>query len=74
MSSDNFYVVRKHPNGGFTYVMGLASHDIDENGTFNYDLPVRKGDPVFNNFDDGVFTHPECEDEEVNVKGWEGTE
>jgi hypothetical protein len=86
MSSDNFYVVRKHPSGGFTYVMGFASHDVNKDGSFNYDLPVRKGDPVFNTFDDalnialadyseyGVFTHPECEDEEINVKGWEGTE
>lgn len=29
MSADNYYVVRKHPSGGFTYVQGFAS-DEDE--------------------------------------------
>ncbi len=29
MSADNYYLVRKHPAGGFTYVMGFAS-DVDE--------------------------------------------
>ena len=28
MSADNYYLVRKHPLGGFTYVMGFAS-DVD---------------------------------------------
>lgn len=86
MSSDNFYVVRKHPSGGFTYVMGFASHDINSDGSFKYDIPVRKGDPIFNNFDDalntalsdyseyGVITHPECEDSQLGIKGWEGTD
>lgn len=27
MSSDNYYVVRKHPLGGFTFDMGFASYD-----------------------------------------------
>lgn len=31
MSADNWYLVRKHPLGGFTYVMGFAS-DVDEHG------------------------------------------
>ena len=31
MSADNYYLVRKHPLGGFTYVMGFAS-DTDDNG------------------------------------------
>lgn len=86
MSSDNFYVVRKHPSGGYTYVMGSASHDIDKDGSFRYDLPVRKGAVRFKTFDQalnaaledwseyGVFTHPECQDDEINVKGWEGTD
>ena len=29
MSADNYYLVRKHPLGGFTYVMGFAS-DVDD--------------------------------------------
>lgn len=31
MSADNYYLVRKHPLGGFTYVMGFAS-DTDDDG------------------------------------------
>ena len=27
MSADNYYVVKKHPLGGFTYVQGFASDD-----------------------------------------------
>lgn len=27
MSADNYYVVRKHPLGGYTYVMAFASDD-----------------------------------------------
>lgn len=86
MSSDNFYVVRKHPNGGFTYVMGSASHDIDSDGSFNYNIPVGKTSQQYNTFDEaltsaledyseyGVITHPECEDDELGIKGWEGTD
>ncbi len=31
MSADNYYMVRNHPLGGFTFVMGFAS-DVDEKG------------------------------------------
>jgi hypothetical protein len=86
MSSDNFYVVRKHPIGGFTYVMGSASHDVDKYGSFKYDLPVKNNSMQYKNFDDalnaaledyseyGVITHPECEDDQIGVKAWEGTD
>jgi hypothetical protein len=86
MSSDNFYVVRKHPDGGYTYVMGFASHDVEKDGSFKYDLPVGKGSTRYTTFDDalnsaledyseyGVFTHPECGDEELDLKRWEGTD
>jgi len=86
MSSDNFYVIRKHPKGGFTYVMGSASHDLDDDETFNIDLPVSKNSSVFKTFDEamdsalglwaeyGVFTHPECEEDQSGVKKWEGTD
>jgi len=30
MSADNFYIIRKHPLGGYAAVMGFAS-DTDEN-------------------------------------------
>lgn len=86
MSSDDFYVVRKHPDGGFTYVMGFASHDIDDDETLNIDLAVQKNSISFKTFDEamnaalelsaeyGVFTHPECEDYDLGVKHWEGTD
>jgi hypothetical protein len=45
MSADNYYLVRKHPLGGFTYVMGFAS-DVDE-----YDVEIvpeaKESDPQF---------------------------
>lgn len=86
MSSDNFYVVRKHADGGFTYVMGFASHDINEDGTFNLNIPPSKNNKQYKTFDDalntaledyseyGVITHPECEDDQLGIKGWEGTD
>lgn len=76
MSSDNFYVVRKHTDGGFTYVVGFASHDVDEDGAFNLDLPINQNSKQYKTFDEaltaaledyseyGVITHPECEEEE----------
>lgn len=30
MSSDNYYVVRKHPKGGYGYVMEFASDDVSD--------------------------------------------
>jgi hypothetical protein len=86
MSSDNFYVVRKHPESGFTYVMGFASHDVNKDGSLKYNLPVTKNNKSYKTFDDalnaaledyseyGVFTHPECEDDNLDIKGWEGTD
>lgn len=86
MSSDNFYVVRKHPEGGFTYIMGFASNDVEKDGSFRYDLPIRSGAVKYKTFDDalnaaledyseyGVITHPECEDDQLGIKGWEGTD
>lgn len=45
MSADNYYLVRKHPLGGFTYVMGFAS-DVDEND--DEIIPVaEESDPQF---------------------------
>jgi hypothetical protein len=86
MSSDNFHVVRKHPRGGFTYVTGLASHDIDKNYGFMLDIPVKDSDPKYERFNDaliaamedyseyGIITHPECGDDDLGVKGSEGTD
>ena len=47
MSADNYYVVKRHPNAGFTYVMGFAS--VNE--------PARKArlfDPQFDTLEDAV--------------------
>lgn len=46
MSADNYYLVRKHPLGGFTYVMGFAS-DTDEDGE---DL-IPEASPIHPQFD-----------------------
>jgi len=68
MSADNYYVVRRHPSGGFTYVMGFASDEEDE------DIPVRHHDPMYPTMNKaldaamadyseyGVSIHPECEE------------
>jgi hypothetical protein len=86
MSSDNFYVIRKHPQGGFAYAMGFASHDLVDDETFDMDLAIHKNSIVFETFDEamdaalgldaeyGVFTHPECENDQFGVKKWEGTD
>lgn len=69
MSADNYYVVRKHPTGGFGYVMGFDS-DIRP------DRDVHKDDPSFPTIEDaidaacddgwteyGIQIHPECQRE-----------
>lgn len=66
MSSDNFYLIRKHPKGGYAAVMGFASCD---------DLPeVAEKHEQFESIEDalvwaadeyaeyGVTVHPECHD------------
>lgn len=49
MSADNYYMVRKHPLGGFTFVMGFAS-DVDEDNVEI--IPEARGsDPIFDTRD-----------------------
>ena len=71
MSADNYYVVRKHPEGGYTYVMGFASDSIHEHA-----IPVKRGrfgwDQSWPTVEEalhaaigdyseyGVSVHPEC--------------
>ena len=52
MSADNFYVVRKHPSGGFTYICAFAS-DEDENGDQIYPV-AKETDPQFNTREDAM--------------------
>lgn len=47
MIADNYHVVRKHPDGGYTYVQGFASDD-------DPDLSVSDRDPRFDMFDDAL--------------------
>lgn len=67
MSADNYYEVKKHPWGGFTYVMGFDSYGGPTRA-------ARGDDPQFADVwnaykaasDDGwteygVVFHPECE-------------
>lgn len=66
MSADNYYVVRRHPKGGFTYVMGFASDDQP-------DLTVSEKHPRFPDLweayaaasseyaEYGVQIHEECQ-------------
>ena len=48
MSADNYYVVRLHPQGGYTYVMGFASDDDDAS------LEVTERSPRFASLDEAV--------------------
>lgn len=70
MSADNFFVVRRHPKGGFALVMGFAS-DVDEageerapevdHGHHRYatiDEAVADGLAEYSEY--GVSVHPEC--------------
>jgi hypothetical protein len=77
MSADNYYMVRKHPLGGFTFVMGFASDvDVDSNEI----IPeARESDPVFvtrdlameaalrEDAEYGASFHPETCNEHRNV-------
>lgn len=65
MSADNYYVVKKHPLGGYSYVMGFASDD-------DPDLTVTESYPQYKTLEEavdaaieeyseyGVRVHPEC--------------
>lgn len=66
MSADNYMVVRKHPEGGYTYVMAFASDDEP-------DIDVKSNSPRYASLNAaliaalqeyseyGVEVHPECE-------------
>jgi hypothetical protein len=75
MSSDNFYIVRKHPFGGYAAVMGFAS-DVDDNDNQIYP-EANVVDQQFKSIGEalnwaviqyseyGVDVHPECESKSV---------
>lgn len=67
MSADNYYILRKHPGGGYTYIQAFASDD-------HPNLRIRSTNPRFPTFQEafdaaineyseyGVQIHPECTD------------
>lgn len=68
MSADNYYVIRRHPNGGFTAVMGCASVEEDPEvcPEHHQSFPtVQKALDSVNSPDDwteyGTHIHAECE-------------
>jgi len=80
MSSDNYFVVRKHPDGGYTYVTGFESDYANTESNIFVDIKVRDTDPIFTDYEDalnaalsdyseyGVVTHPECSDAEIRMR------
>jgi hypothetical protein len=80
MSSDNYFVVRKHPEGGYTYVMGFESDYENLGDNIFVDINVKDTDPIYTDYEDalnaaledmceyGVVTHPECADEERMIR------
>jgi hypothetical protein len=75
MSADNFYIVRKHPFGGYAAVQGFAS-DVDDNDEQIYP-EANVTDQQFKSIGEalnwavmeyseyGVDVHPECESKSV---------
>lgn len=65
MSADNYYVVRTHPLGGYTYVMGFASDDSPDRTAKPKDKSwstVHEAvDAAVDEYSEyGVSVHPEC--------------
>lgn len=70
MSADNYYVIRKHPSGGYTAIMAFDS-DVDEDG-YQILPDALPGHPVFPDMDAAItfaetqwseygwYVHPEC--------------
>lgn len=75
MSADNYYIIRKHPNGGYTPVMGFASdqytdthwcgevHPQADKHHTQYDTPTAALKSVIHEYAEyGHEIHPECEE------------
>jgi hypothetical protein len=84
MSLDNYFVVRKNPKGGFSYVEGFQSDLLNAGTDVLVDIPVTDVSKIYNTFDEclkaalednaehGTITHPECasEDAMANQRGY----
>lgn len=66
MSADNFYLIRKHPAGGFSPVMGFSSAEdypkaLDKHPSFpSVDEAVLSVIDEYVEY--GVRVHPECKE------------
>lgn len=72
MSSDNYFIIRRHPEGGFAAVMGLASDETPTvNPVHHKSFPtiraaVEYADSQYSKYDTSV--HPECDMVAVDSK------
>jgi hypothetical protein len=66
MSADNYYLIRKHPDGGFVALMGFMSDEdepqVDPKREYDiYTSPVHALDAVSREYTEyGTQIHPEC--------------
>ena len=64
MSADNFYLIRKHPNGGFAAIMGFASDETELIATKKhkqFDSLQLAHLYAYSEYSEyGVHIHPEC--------------
>jgi len=86
VSLDNYFVVRRNPRGGYSYVEGHESDPKNFGSNIFVDIPVTDVSKIYKTFDDcmiaalednaeyGVITHPECADEEAAYNRAEITE
>lgn len=64
MSADNYYIIRKHPSGGFAAVMGFASDEIEPQARERHQQFETVEDALRHAMDDyaeyGAGVHEEC--------------
>ena len=77
VSLDNYFVIRKNPKGGFSYVEGHETDPKNRGMSIYVDIPVTDVSKVYETFDEcmtaalednaeyGVVTHPECSLDDV---------
>lgn len=67
MSSDNYYLIRNHPNGGFAVVMGFSSDSNAPSATEDskqFETIDDAADSVANEYSEyGIRIHSECVEE-----------
>lgn len=75
MSADNYFVVRPHPGGGFTPIMGFASDDRDRAPQMtdpSFATPEEALSAVLNEYAEyGHSISPECYPDRDERSPWE---